>query len=351
MRSHQAALLSFVALVASVRPAQSSTFRVSVIDGEGALNNVQAKVAHDPVVRVADADGKPLAGARVEFDSPTSGPGVRFGNGSTHYATATNGDGIAAANGEMSNGAAGAFTILVHVSYLGQSIGEAAIGQTNFLRKVASASNDVHDTQEPKTSQTGATEAPSDVLGIATGDQFLVNGASTPSNANLLKGTRLQSGATPVTVYLHDHCEFLVGPHSTVLLNQPRLLTIESGAVRAKHFGNCKMGYGGLWASGVGDDADGVMSVQGDSMEVASVSGNLQVVNTAGDVVGNVAPGSVSTFGSTAAASGASTGAGGLSTRDVWLLGAGLGAGLAGLGLAVDAILQPSTATASPTSP
>ena len=58
--------------------------------------------------------------------------------------------------------------------------------------------------------------------------------------------------------------------------------------MRATRFGNCKIGYGGLWVTmkGAPDGADGLVAITSDAMEVAAVSGALQVVNGVGDVLG-----------------------------------------------------------------
>ena len=82
-------------------------------------------------------------------------------------------------------------------------------------------------------------------------------------------------------------------------------------------------------------------------MEVAAVSGELQVVNGVGEVIGTVAPGTVSSFGLTSSASGATAGSAAPSaTRTKVLVGTTAAAALAGLGLAISA-----AAASSPTSP
>jgi hypothetical protein len=323
-----------------------SAFRIAVIDGQGAWNNVQARLAHDPVVQVEDRNHKPIVGAYVEFDTPNGGAGAVFANGTTHFSSTTNSDGMATAAGLRNNGIPGPFVISVHVSFEGQSIGEAVVRQTNLPRNIVGTSNSLQDSKTPAAKDSSL---PPNVLGIALGDQFLLNGAPTPSNANLFQGSRIETLGSPTTVFLHDKCEFLVGPHSAVTFSEHQV-HVEKGAVRAKHFGNCKMGYGGMWVAGVGENADGVLSISGESMEVASVSGDLQVVNSSGEIISTVSSGSVTTLGASTgsgAASGASVGVpGGISGRTAVLLGVGAGVALAGLGLAVDAILQPT-----PTSP
>jgi len=327
-------LLTFIGLAAQGAQAQATAFRVVVVEGEGALNNVETRAARELAVRVLDSAGRPVAGATVEFDGPGSGAGELFADGSPHFAATTDATGIARAPGARNNGVAGSFGTTVHVSYQGRSIGEASIHQTNVSRQVADIANKL---QSNAATQAGGLALSASVVGIASGDQFLVNGAPTPGNANLLNSTRLQTLASPTTLFLHDNCEFLEGPHSSVLVS-PNAVAIENGAVRATR----------LWVTTKGN-ADGVVAITNDAMEVAAVSGELQVVNGLGDIVGTVAPGTVSSFGLTSLASGATAGgapAAATSTRNKVLLGTAAAAGLAGLGLAISA-----AATSSPTSP
>lgn len=323
-----------------------STYRIAVVDGEGAMNNISAKTSREPVVQVSDSNHKPISGAYVEFDAPGAGPGATFANGSTHYATTTNSDGLAVGSNLKNNGVAGSYMVAVHVSFQGQSIGETQIHQTNIAgnlpkgvpQSAISESGDVPDN----------VTISNNVLGVALGDQFLVNGASTPSNANLLRGTRIQALEKPTTLYLHDHCEYIVGPHSAVTIG-PKVVTLESGTVRAKKFGNCRIMYGGLWVTGA-PNADGVATLTAQNLQVASISGNVEVVNGAGDVISSITPGTMSSFGTTSVASGASIGGNGIPLRTALLLTSGVGIALAGLGLATDAILQPAS-SGTPTSP
>jgi hypothetical protein len=352
MRLKQVLIILFLAVPLVVAGANTSGYKITIIDGESAMNSVQGKGAREPVIQVEDKDRKPVAGAYVEFDTPGSGAGAAFANGSTHFATTTNADGMAVASGLANNGVAGAYIILVHVSYQGQSIGELDIHQTNI-----SASLSKNMQQGAKNTSVAVSDTPNNVtisdsvLGIALGDQFIVNGSPTPSNANLLKGTRIQTLEKPVTLYMHDHCEYLVGPHSAVMIS-PKAVGLENGSVRAKKFGDCKIVYSGIWITGAAN-ADGVAALSGQTLDVASVSGDVRVMNGAGDVISTVSPGTVSSFGpsSTTAASGASAGGGSASIpfKQAVILGTTVAVALASLGLATDAILQPTSGT--PTSP
>ncbi|HEX4807522.1 MAG TPA: hypothetical protein VH325_01250 [Bryobacteraceae bacterium] len=338
MRIRTAALLALLSLVAGAWQIEPSAFHISIIDGEGALNNVQGRLAREPIVQVEDRNHRPVAGAYVVFDGPTSGPGAVFADGSTHFATTTGADGRAIASGLRNNGVTGNFDLKIHVSLQGQPIGELTIHQSNIPAKVAHISNNL---QSSRTGQLANVAIPATVVGVALGSEFLINGAPTHGNANLLVGTRLKTGSTPVALSLHDHGEFVVGPNSTVLIGDSHLLTVESGAARGREFGNWKMGYGRVWLTGPGNNVDGVISISHNSIEVASINGTLQIVNAAGDVVGTVAPGTVSTFGIATAASGAGIAGTGLSATSVWLIGGGAAALLTGLGLAADVNTPP----------
>jgi len=335
----------FVALVVASTSKNTPTrpYRMSVVAGDGALNSLPSRSAHEPVVRVADGSGKPIPGARVEFDAPKAGPGATFSGGSTHLAVTTNSEGIAKASGLRNNGVPGGFTLLVHASYQGQTIGDMTVHQTNVTGKMAHLSNNMRRQQEQFPDASISTAA----VGIALGDQFLINGTLTPTNASLAPGNRVQTQNTPVTIYIHDHCEFLIGPHSSVII-QPHQVSVTSGAVRAKHFGDCKFGYGGLWVTSPAANGDAVVALSREHMEVGSVSGPVQIANEM-KVVGTIQPGTVSAFNfsDAASASGASV-SGPPSRKVVFMLGVGSGAALAGLGLSLAAVVQPEPAATSP---
>lgn len=114
-------------------PAQTTgaeSLRVVVVEGGGAINNLVARTARDPVVQVLDASGKPVAGATVTFTLPSTGPSGTFLDGSQTATVPTGEDGRAAARGLKPNKTAGQFTIRVMASWRGQT-GRAAIVQTN----------------------------------------------------------------------------------------------------------------------------------------------------------------------------------------------------------------------------
>ncbi|SRR5579884_458275 len=323
-----------------------SAFHIAIIDGDGAMNNIQGRVAQEPIVQVTDENHKPVRGAYVFFSGPKSGPGVTFANGSTEFTATTDDLGRAVAQGLTPNGQTGSFDIQVRVTYNGQTVGETKIHESNVSGNVANLSRSL---------QSGASNTPigplgPGVLGVAIGPRFDLNGSEVPDNANLMAGAQIVSLDKTIRIHLKDGCDYLLAPNSAARIENGRLI-LERGTVRARHCGKCKV-VAGFWIVTGDPDADGVIAYSGGNLQVASLTGTLHVAGSQGALAGTIVPGGYSTFGAqTGAAAGASgataTGAAPAGTRSLVLYSAGLGAALAGLGIAVDAILQPG----SPTSP
>lgn len=103
---------------------------IVVVEGEGAINNVNDKGNHAPIVQVIDENQKPVAGAAVVFFLPTSGPGGTFFDGSSSMTATTDAQGRATARGIRFNRASGQMQIRVTASYTGRTA-TATITQTN----------------------------------------------------------------------------------------------------------------------------------------------------------------------------------------------------------------------------
>jgi hypothetical protein len=109
---------------------QASGLRVVIVEGQGAINNVRTKSARDPVVRVEDEAGRPVAGATVTFIAPTIGPGATFFGGSPELSVQTDEAGRAVGRSLRPNSQVGQFQIRVTATYRGGSA-RATIIQTN----------------------------------------------------------------------------------------------------------------------------------------------------------------------------------------------------------------------------
>ncbi|MGH9631066.1 MAG: hypothetical protein ACRD7E_22390 [Bryobacteraceae bacterium] len=134
---HACTWLTLLAVAASSTPlvtAQTEPFqpplRITVLEGQGAINNISEQSARAPVVQVSDAAGKNVPGATVSFLLPPTGPSGTFVDGSTTLSIQTNEQGRAAATGLRPNQVTGQFEIRVTTRYQGQ-MARAVITQTN----------------------------------------------------------------------------------------------------------------------------------------------------------------------------------------------------------------------------
>jgi hypothetical protein len=113
--------------------AQPQALEITILDGEGALNNIRQRTAREPIVQVKDRNRKPVAGALVLFaihDGP-SGAGGSI-NGASTFSAVTDADGRAEARGFTPNGVEGPFTITVTAT-LGAAVATVIIHQQNRL--------------------------------------------------------------------------------------------------------------------------------------------------------------------------------------------------------------------------
>lgn len=110
--------------------AQSGELRLEVLEGNGAINNIRARTAREPVVQVNDETGARVAGAVVTFILPAIGAGGSFADGAKVLSIRTDESGRAIASGLKPNGVVGQFEIRVNATHEGRSA-SATITQTN----------------------------------------------------------------------------------------------------------------------------------------------------------------------------------------------------------------------------
>lgn len=118
---------------------------IKILDGEGAVNNIKARTAREPVVEVDDENHKPVAGALVTFMAPHGGAGGTF-NGQAMLQTVTDSSGRATGRGFMPNRTSGQFEIAVTAT-VGAAIAHAVITMTNQAGAGGSSSSSVGATR------------------------------------------------------------------------------------------------------------------------------------------------------------------------------------------------------------
>lgn len=116
----------------------ASKLKISILEGEGAINNVRQRTAREPIVQVTDENNRPIAGAVVLFALPDRGASGTFANGATSMTVTTDAQGKAVATGLRPNTVAGKMEIRVSASHQGQTA-SATITQTNALGAAAAA--------------------------------------------------------------------------------------------------------------------------------------------------------------------------------------------------------------------
>jgi hypothetical protein len=116
-------------------PATVSGIKITVKEGDGALNNIRTLRAREPVVVVTDTADRPLAGAQVTFLLPEMGASGMFAASGTTMIVTTGADGVAVGRGLKPNNVVGQFQIRVAASYQGGQTARATITQTNAAPK------------------------------------------------------------------------------------------------------------------------------------------------------------------------------------------------------------------------
>jgi hypothetical protein len=123
-------------LIAGGAPALAQSndglLKISVVQGEGSLNNIKKKLAQAPIVEVKDEAGRPVEGAAVVFTLPFSGPSGKFTSGERTFETKTDAQGRATAAEFTPNDVEGRLNINVTAS-LGDKKATAVIPQSNTL--------------------------------------------------------------------------------------------------------------------------------------------------------------------------------------------------------------------------
>jgi hypothetical protein len=104
--------------------------RIEVMEGDGAINNIRLHRAKEPVVRVVDSTGQPLANVAVTFLLPETGASGTFAAGLSSLTAMTDANGQAVGRGLRPNNHAGQFQIRVTASYQGAAA-TAIVTQTN----------------------------------------------------------------------------------------------------------------------------------------------------------------------------------------------------------------------------
>ena len=112
------------------------TLKIRVLEGEGAIHNIQTGSVASLVIEVRDSNENPVEGAEVTFDLPASGPGGDFPGQQFTQTTRTNYQGQAGWSGFRPNNREGRFQVKIK-AVLGNQIGHISVNQRNSLNEFA----------------------------------------------------------------------------------------------------------------------------------------------------------------------------------------------------------------------
>jgi hypothetical protein len=120
---------------------QPKTLFITILEGEGALNDIRTRMAREPIVEVDDENHKPVAGALVLFSLDNGGgsPYATFA-GSPTYSVETDAAGRATAKGFQITQRKGRYSIRVHATK-GQAQADAVIAEANIATLASEGSS------------------------------------------------------------------------------------------------------------------------------------------------------------------------------------------------------------------
>ena len=117
--------------VTAAAPGQPKSLLITIVEGEGALNDIRTRTAREPIVQVDDENHKPVAGALVLFSLDKTGSSYANFGGASSLSVQTDAAGRAVAKGFQVTQHKGPYKINVHAS-LGELVADAVINETNI---------------------------------------------------------------------------------------------------------------------------------------------------------------------------------------------------------------------------
>jgi hypothetical protein len=117
--------------VSAAEAGQPKSLLITIVEGEGALNDIRTRTAREPIVQVDDENHKPVAGALILFSLDKTGtPYANFG-GAPSLSVHTDAAGRAVASGFQITQRKGSYKISVQATF-GLLVAVAVINETNI---------------------------------------------------------------------------------------------------------------------------------------------------------------------------------------------------------------------------
>ncbi len=213
-------------------------------------------------------------------------------------------------------------------------------------------------------------------IGVASASgTFTVNDAKVEGNANVFEGSQIKTGPASSRVYLQNGASLILGINSAGTFYRDHVV-LQQGATRVNDTNRFTIDAAHYRIRSAEPASEAVVRFDGADLQIAALSGSLNVFNQQGALLTRIGAGTASSFATdsnppAAGQNSANTGQSGATANQAGQSGATaatpeeerrrrrrreaflfltLGATLGGLGLAVDAILQPGSGPV-PTSP
>lgn len=173
-------------------PLDAAPFLITILDGEGSINNIREEVNRPITVRVEDPNRNPISGASVSFFLPDDGPSGMFLNGSRVLTSFTDASGIATSRGIRFNNIVGSMKIKVTASVFSDA-SSVYVTQTNVSSGAATRTRFQPGTGLAKIEQghpfpVKKTIVWGIVLGGAAAAAYILLNRSTPPSASVSAG-------------------------------------------------------------------------------------------------------------------------------------------------------------------
>lgn len=194
----------------------------------------------------------------------------------------------------------------------------------------------------------GSSFAITSTIGVASATgNFKVNSALIEGNANLFDGSQVQTVDASSNIFLQTGATFTLGANSAGTIYKDHLL-LQQGVARLANMNAFSVRVATYRIEGDQPATQAIVRLNGSTLEVAALMGSVNVLNEKGALLTRIGSGTASAFqattpaGQTGGQSGASAGTGNQKKKEIVRYTI-LGGMLAGLGIAVDAILQPTS--------
>ena len=181
-------------------------------------------------------------------------------------------------------------------------------------------------------------------IGVASAvGAFVVNSSQVNGNANLFDGSEVKTGQASSQVFLQSGSALTLGIDSTGVIYHDHLL-LKQGATKVDNMNGFSVHAGDYLIEEQTIATEAVVRLDGDTVEVAALSGSLAVFDGKGALLTRIGSGTASAFQTGSSGGGQNSPTANNNNRKKYEAATALllAATLAGLGLAVAAIVQPS---------